>query len=68
MEGNHNEMTDTLDLLNLHETAQLLKVSDATIRRMIRTGRLNAYRVGTHPNGGAFRVRRQDAYAALRTV
>jgi excisionase family DNA binding protein len=42
-------------ILTLQETAKLLKVSQATLRRWIKSGQIPAFRVGR-----AFRVRLAD--------
>ncbi|KKS96367.1 MAG: hypothetical protein UV73_C0011G0039 [Candidatus Gottesmanbacteria bacterium GW2011_GWA2_43_14] len=42
-------------ILTLQETAALLKVSQATLRRWIRSGQIPAFRIGR-----AFRVRLSD--------
>ena|SRR5579885_2323538 len=45
-----------LDLITLKEAAQLLRVSEVTVRRWLKQGRLPAYHVGPR----ALRVRRED--------
>ncbi|HEY7034990.1 MAG TPA: helix-turn-helix domain-containing protein [Thermomicrobiales bacterium] len=48
--------TSDLDLLTMREVAALLKVSEVTVARWLKQGRLPAYRVGPR----AVRVRRVD--------
>ena len=45
-----------LDLLTMREAAELLKVSEGTVARWLKQGRLPGYRVGPR----AVRVRRED--------
>jgi excisionase family DNA binding protein len=45
-----------LDLLTMREAAELLKVSEVTVARWLKQGRLPAYRVGPR----AVRLRRED--------
>ena len=50
-----------LDLITLKEAAQLLRVSEVTIRRWLKQGRLRAYHVGPR----AVRFRRDERHALL---
>jgi excisionase family DNA binding protein len=51
---------DALDLLNINEIAAALRVSRMTVYRLIRDGRLPAFRVGK-----SLRVHRRDLAAYL---
>lgn len=44
-------------MLTVREVAALIKVSDSTVRRWIRDGSLNAYKVGKR---GQLRIREED--------
>lgn len=46
-------MNTTIENYTVHETASLLRVAPKTIRRLIRRGDLNAYKVG-----GRWRINR----------
>jgi len=46
-----------MKMFTLHEVALVLKVSDSTVRRWIRTGVLTAYKVGQR---GQLRIREED--------
>jgi excisionase family DNA binding protein len=60
-------MTDKMsDLLTLKETAEMLRCSDLTVRRMVKRGRLPALRLGGPT--GPFRIRRYDALTVLKAV
>jgi len=48
---------DNQDLLTIRETADRLRVSIATVRRLIRSKSLPAYRVG---HSGPYRIRNSD--------
>ena len=50
-------------MMGIEETATFLDVSHTTIRRLIKDGRLTAYRVG-----GQFRISQEDVRAYLATV
>lgn len=50
-------------MMGIEETATLLDVSQTTIRRLIKDGRLTAYRIG-----GQFRISQEDVRAYLATV
>ena len=52
--GREEASLTTLDLLTTQEAGTILKVSDQTIRDMIRTGRLPGFKVGR-----AWRIRRE---------
>jgi len=52
-----------LDLLNINEIATALRVSRMTVYRLIREGRLPAFRVGK-----SFRVHRRDLASYLDTA
>lgn len=54
-------MTETMELLTVHEAAALLKLNSMTIRRYIATGKLRAVRIGR-----SIRIRR-DALDDLAT-
>jgi excisionase family DNA binding protein len=53
-----------LDLITLKEAAQLLRVSEVTVRRWLKQGRLRAYHVGPR----AVRLRRADIERALHSI
>jgi len=46
-----------MNLLTIQESADLMKVSESTVRRLIRSGRLPAYKVGER---GQVRVKAID--------
>lgn len=50
-----------LELITLKEAARLLRVSEATVRRWLKQGRLPAYHVGPR----AVRIRRADVDAVI---
>lgn len=54
---------DALDLLNINEIAAALRVSRMTVYRLIRDGRLPAFRVGK-----SLRVHRRDLTAYLKAA
>ena len=53
------------ELLTVGEVAQLMRVSNMTVYRLIKAGQLGAIRVGKN-----YRIRRRDieAYLSMRTV
>src|SRR5215211_5666680 len=53
-----------LDLLTMREAAELLRVSEVTVARWLKQGRLPAYRVGPR----AVRVRRADVERMVEPV
>ncbi len=53
-----------LELLTMREVAELLKVSEVTVARWLKQGRLPAYRVGPR----AVRVRREDVEQMMEPV
>lgn len=53
-----------MKLLTLHEVSVVMKVSESTVRRWIRTGALTAYKVGQR---GQLRVREEDLERYLET-
>ena len=56
-----------MNLLTIQEVAETMKVSDSTVRRLIRRGRLTAYKVGDR---GQLRVEERDLerYVAAQRV
>jgi len=48
---------EDVNLLTLREVAELVKVSESTVRRWVRDGSLVAYKVGKR---GQFRVKEED--------
>jgi len=46
-----------MNLLTLHEVADVMKVSESTVRRIIREGRLKAYKIGKR---GQIRVKKEE--------
>lgn len=56
-----DEARPVYELYTARETADNLGVSERTVRRWIEAGKLSAEKVG-----GEFRVRQEDAIAALR--
>ena len=56
-----------MNLLTIQEVAETMKVSDSTVRRLIRRGRLAAYKVGDR---GQLRVEERDLerYVAAQRV
>ena len=46
-----------MDLLTLREAADAMKVSESTVRRLVRQGSLTAYKVGDR---GQLRIKRDD--------
>ena len=54
MAKGQGEASLTMELLTTQEASNILKVSDQTIRDMIRTGRLPGFKVGR-----AWRIRRE---------
>src|ERR687885_608706 len=56
--------TPELDLLTMREVAGLLRVSEVTVARWVKQGRLPAYRVGPR----AVRLRRSDVERVMEPV
>ena len=54
----------TLQLLRIEEAAEYLRVHSQTLRRWVRLGRINAYRVGCRD----LRFRRSDLDSVLELV
>jgi excisionase family DNA binding protein len=53
-----------MNLLTLRDVAGTLKVSETTVRRMVRDGSLAAYKVGRR---GQLRIREEDLESFLET-
>lgn len=53
-----------MNLLRLRDVAEKLKVSETTVRRLVHTGSLPAYKVGKR---GQLRVREEDLETFLET-
>ena len=51
---------DSIELLTLKETAELLKVDPTTLRRWDNEGQLKAVRIGTRRGIGDRRYRKED--------
>lgn len=51
------------EFLTLAQAAELLQVSDKSMRRLVQRGQLRAYKIGPH-----FRFKRADVERALKPV
>ena len=58
----HKRTYGAMTLLVLREVAEVLRVSESTVRRWVRAGELPAYRIGPR---GQLRVREEDVTAFL---
>jgi len=54
-----NSFLNNKDFLSIKEFALLIRVHENTVRNMIRTGKLNAFRVGDKPKSG-WRIARSE--------
>ena len=52
-----------MNLLTLRDVAKTLKLSETTVRRLVRAGSIPAYKVGKR---GQFRVREEDLESFLQ--
>jgi excisionase family DNA binding protein len=52
-----------MNMMTLREVAATLKVSETTVRRMVRSGLLSAYKVGKR---GQLRIREEDLESFLQ--